>query len=403
MITLADGPDAGLVAAVESMLEDIYSGALAAGMIHEGYYNYVAGKLSQAVAEGLGGTTFGADDYCNTLKAYLDEDIYAFSGARSLTMRKLYASFLTDENGEVRSFAQFKSKIAGIDTIYNVSHLKTEYNHAIASAQMAEKWESLKDFPMLEYRTVGDGRVRDEHALLDGLVLPPDHKRWRTIWPQNDWNCRCTVVPAATDATATPDKKVKQLEKAAKIPAYFQKNVGIDKVAFGKDHAYYRISEYRTTEGDLLAEKSYGMRSVGKIYDMDDLPEAALIPDRAAATSWFRQLAGDKGYMDITAADNIAIRLDEKFARYVINKEDNRFRVISNIIDVLKNPDEIWTQRHGKELQTFYLKYYQGNPVGLALKDGKPETFFEFSRKDGSRNDEGLINKRRGTLKQNNR
>jgi SPP1 gp7 family putative phage head morphogenesis protein len=45
-----------------------------------------------------------------------------------------------------------------------------------------------------EYTTVGDNRVRDEHAVLDGIKLPKDDPFWQRFWPPNGYNCRCTVL-----------------------------------------------------------------------------------------------------------------------------------------------------------------------------------------------------------------
>lgn len=44
------------------------------------------------------------------------------------------------------------------------------------------------------YATVGDDRVRPEHAMLDGLTREKDDPIWKTLWPPNGWNC----VPSGT-------------------------------------------------------------------------------------------------------------------------------------------------------------------------------------------------------------
>ncbi len=44
------------------------------------------------------------------------------------------------------------------------------------------------------YATVGDNRVRPEHAALDGVTLPKDHSFWRENTPPNGWNCRCQKI-----------------------------------------------------------------------------------------------------------------------------------------------------------------------------------------------------------------
>lgn len=53
-----------------------------------------------------------------------------------------------------------------------------------------------------EYVTVGDDRVRPEHAALDGLRLPIDDPRWQEITPPNGWNCFAaeTIVEGAVVA-----------------------------------------------------------------------------------------------------------------------------------------------------------------------------------------------------------
>ena len=44
------------------------------------------------------------------------------------------------------------------------------------------------------YVTMGDDRVRESHARLEGLVRAKDDPIWDSIWPPNGWNCRCQVV-----------------------------------------------------------------------------------------------------------------------------------------------------------------------------------------------------------------
>ena len=46
----------------------------------------------------------------------------------------------------------------------------------------------------LQYRTQKDDKVRQEHAALDGVTLPPSNPFWAEFYPPNGWNCRCTVV-----------------------------------------------------------------------------------------------------------------------------------------------------------------------------------------------------------------
>lgn len=69
-------------------------------------------------------------------------------------------------------------------------------HHAYAAYAQAD-WEAKQrmkqDFPYWKYVTQGDGRVRDSHAALDGLVLPADDPFWKDHFPPWEWGCRCRV------------------------------------------------------------------------------------------------------------------------------------------------------------------------------------------------------------------
>lgn len=46
-----------------------------------------------------------------------------------------------------------------------------------------------------KYVTVGDDRVRESHAAIDGVTLPKDDPFWNRFTPPNGWNCRCQIIP----------------------------------------------------------------------------------------------------------------------------------------------------------------------------------------------------------------
>lgn len=71
------------------------------------------------------------------------------------------------------------------------------YDTNMRSAHAAGRWEQIQRTkerrPYLEYLTVGDARVRPEHARWDSIILPIDDPFWDTHYPPNGWGCRCTV------------------------------------------------------------------------------------------------------------------------------------------------------------------------------------------------------------------
>lgn len=70
---------------------------------------------------------------------------------------------------------------------------------AYSAADYRSAVESKGSFPYWKYSTMGDERVRDSHAALNGLVLPADDPFWESHYPPWDWNCRCMVIPITQD------------------------------------------------------------------------------------------------------------------------------------------------------------------------------------------------------------
>ena len=88
----------------------------------------------------------------------------------------------------------------GSEKEVNVSspwRLKTIYRTNMAVAAMTGLYKELKAasdiMPYWRYMTVGDGRVREEHAKIHGKILRHDDPFWDNYFPPNGYNCRCSV------------------------------------------------------------------------------------------------------------------------------------------------------------------------------------------------------------------
>lgn len=131
------------------------------------------------------------------MRRRLQRSDYIFSGIK--TFHELNEAFpsLLDENGNRKPFEQFLNDVRKIDATYNENYLRSEFEFAQASAEMAAKWETFMedgDRYNLQYRTAGDDRVRPTHAALEGVTLPPSDPFWESYLPPNGWGCRCTTV-----------------------------------------------------------------------------------------------------------------------------------------------------------------------------------------------------------------
>lgn len=65
------------------------------------------------------------------------------------------------------------------------------------------RWEQqrlVKDsFPYLRYEGILDSKIRPQHRLWHGIILPQDHPWWKTHYPPNGWHCRCDAVAVSDD------------------------------------------------------------------------------------------------------------------------------------------------------------------------------------------------------------
>lgn len=152
---------------------------------------------------------FETVEMSDVMRSRLRESDWIFSGMK--TFHELNEAFpsLLDENGDRKPFERFLSDVQSIDGTYNRHYLRSEYNYAEASAEMAAKWERIQedgDDYNLQYRTAGDDKVRPEHAALHGVTLPPSDPFWDEYYPPNGWNCRCTVVQVLKDKYPTTDR-----------------------------------------------------------------------------------------------------------------------------------------------------------------------------------------------------
>ncbi len=155
----------------------------------------------------------------DTMRRRLTRSDYIFSGMKAFhELNEAFPSLL-DENGERKPFERFLNDVQKIDATYNSNYLRAEYNFVQSSAEMAAKWEQFAedgDRYNLQYRTAGDGKVRPEHAALNGVTLPPSDPFWEEYYPPNGWNCRCTVVQVRkTKYPATPHDEAMALGEEA--------------------------------------------------------------------------------------------------------------------------------------------------------------------------------------------
>ena len=149
-ISLAESQQWVKLAAMDDVNDDfmkkIFEGELKNGQVHDGYYFDVAKKLTDAVSKGLKIKGLSSDSPQTRMFEKFRNNIYAFSAAKSLTVLQEYSKALTDESGKRRSYNGFRNATIEVGQQFNDDHFRTEYNSAIAKAQMGAKWDRLRGY-----------------------------------------------------------------------------------------------------------------------------------------------------------------------------------------------------------------------------------------------------------------
>lgn len=71
--------------------------------------------------------------------------------------------------------------------------LRTNKSTAYHAARYAEQMANVDEQPYWQYVAVKDSRTRASHLALHGKVYRADDPIWQTMYPPNDWGCRCRV------------------------------------------------------------------------------------------------------------------------------------------------------------------------------------------------------------------
>ena len=185
----------------------------------------------------------------------LTDNVHLFSGVKTYDELHQLSNMLLDENGTIKPFSTYWQDVQAIHETYNQSYLESEYIFATQSAQMAAKWAEVEadgDAYDLQYRTAGDDRVRDEHAALEDITLPPSDPFWEDFYPPNGWRCRCTAVQVRIgkyDRSDSEEATNKGEEATTGSNEIFRFNPGKDGVVFPPHHPYFK--EYKNQLSDI--------------------------------------------------------------------------------------------------------------------------------------------------------
>lgn len=232
---------------IEALVNDVYGGVVTPTNLPRDLYEAILEVLTDAVENGFG-TDYGEGSVSSNLLVKFRKNVLVFSAAKTYQQINDMSNFVIGEDGTKLPFSEFKKYAEEIFDTYNKNWLKTEHDTAFALAQSAQNWVQIEEqadiLPLLRFQTVGDGRVRDNHKVLDDIVKPVTDKFWGENYPPLDWNCRCIVTQHAKgEYEVTSDKDMKSRD-LPEIPTLFKGNPAKDGYIFDEEaHPYFKLGK----------------------------------------------------------------------------------------------------------------------------------------------------------------
>ncbi len=148
-------------------------------------------------------------------------DAFTISGVSDVRLIQKIRDELADvlqNGGTQRDFEKAAARLtseAGVEEL-NAFTLDTVFQTNMHKAYALGRYEQMKHpavtglLSFWQYLTVGDDRVRPEHAVLDGFVAREADPVWNKIYPPNGFNCRCIVIPILEHEALAIDKDAPQ-------------------------------------------------------------------------------------------------------------------------------------------------------------------------------------------------
>ncbi len=328
-------------------------------------------------------TAFTYDYESDAFKTAQELNIFHFSAAKTLAeimeLNRIY--------NETGNFEEFYQKASKVTETFNRRWQKVEYETATLIAESVESYLRLikktKLFPYWEYRTVGDDKVRPEHALLDGLILPASDEAWKYIFPPNGWKCRCYIVPRMAHEV----KDVNFDEMRERVAEYYDtaewerskaQGFGVNRALlpeiFTANQMY--IKKFQNMAKKLLKDINYKTFELGSYKQNREKAKTDIPVYKGTSSDFFSKLEIENDKVFFRDYNNRLILFDEE--KYLKGHTPKKYKVRTQYLEAakeaLQNPNEVWLSVDKNKFNTFhFVKYYSDETIIVVaeLKDNK--------------------------------
>lgn len=203
-------------------------------------YQAVRDVLEGAVDAGMGEGSQGRLPLDTGLSASLAHSAEVFSAFKVHRMQQDMARLLYDDQGNLRSFREWRELAAPIASHQVGPWLETEYNTAVLRAQQAAEWQQFEAeadvLPNLRWVPSTSVHPGADHQVFWNVIRPIHDPFWDLHRPGDRWNCKCSLEPTDEKPTAIP----KGYELRGNGPqAGLNENPGKTGELFAQSHPYF--------------------------------------------------------------------------------------------------------------------------------------------------------------------
>ena len=270
-ITLADKYAIDIKKLLQEALDEVYKNGKSGKeqpIVSEPLFKISNDALQQGINSVFSEPEFGKknEEFINEFR----HNTAVFAAFKNHRQTEEIVALLYDEDGNLRSFREFKKLALKVSKNYNETWLQTEYNTAVRAARSAVNYrkalETKSIYPNLEYIESTASVQRETHLEYVGTILPIEHPWWDTHMPPSDWNCACSVRPTNKDATEVPQGDY--------VNPVFQNNPGKTAEPVNlKEHPYVKgVCPYFNT----CKRRNYGSQLKLDLVDKENPP---IIPE----------------------------------------------------------------------------------------------------------------------------
>jgi SPP1 gp7 family putative phage head morphogenesis protein len=356
--------------AAEGLSDDIVASVKAGQKLSPEQYQWMADQLIGGLHMGWGKPDYTSKDEVSL--NMMEANIFKFTASKSLATN-IELNQLARESG---TFSAFKAKADLLLHDYNTAYMEAEYNHAQAVGQSASAYiQALKDgMNYGRYQTVGDSRVRPEHAALNGMVFKLDDGSALQYLCPNGYRCRCEDIYFMDHHSGEVSTGTDFAERIGADAVQQMKKTGFLTNWADTGECFSRNQMYLTNnfEAGLSLADMYGTDKMAwDKLDKSDFPEAAKTSTEGLGDSVVKDYRG-RDIKTGSVKDHL------------------------NAAETLAKPDEVWMASKGDGYTYTYIKMYQGNMsvVQTSFSKGRPSTVKKVATASSDKYRKGILVKR---------